>query len=51
MDLDAAEQGEQSLVPYLMTLIDKKQPGRAGQITQKMIQDPKLTVNQIENEY
>jgi len=47
MDMDAAEAGEESIVPYLLTLLEKKEPGRAGNITSKWMQDPKLSSGDV----
>ena len=44
IDIAALEAGQQSMVPYLMTLIDKQSPGRAGIISHKMLEDPKLGI-------
>jgi flagellar protein FlbB len=47
MDQDAQEADEESIVPYLITLLDKKEPGRGGIVMGKWMQDPKLSTDDI----
>jgi len=45
MDKNSAEAGIVSIVPFLLNLMEEREPGRAGNITKKWLQDPKLQAN------
>ena len=44
MDKTAQQNDQASIVAFLITLIDKAEPGRGGALTQKMMENPKLVV-------